>query len=518
MSVRFSKDWAGIAILVFCATTASAAEFDVTTDIIVQSGQPAPDGNGVFSDTIVFPVLNDAGEVLVWANLLATADAGPLDDWGFFVADRVETVKIFRGGELSAQGNPLRLDPQSLAPNTPSLSRPYALDGFGRIVLAASDTSAALAVYRGDGGGREVLVQEGDSTPIGTLTSIAATIPLSLQANDAGQAAFTGFLTVPGQPSQFGLMRADTGVIDPLLFSGQALPDGRAVANLAFQTAAFTNAGRAAALLNTVGTGFDMGIYSGDGASLTKLLHAGEPAADGLGTLIAGTLFTPQQNSSGQMISMIGVDDFSQDYIGFFTGDGSDLSEVTRTGAAAPDGPIFNFTGDFRINDNGTIVFGAIVTTAIGNVNQLLMRRGDVNLVIASAFSVLPAPIGLELRDPFAFALNWRDQVMFSAFVIAEGVSREALFLFDPDFGLALVARTGQPFAGDVLADLEVALPRFPNTARYSNNAHTAFNNLGEQAFYFQLQNGQAGVALASVEFVPDDSDVLFRDGFESAP
>src|SRR6056297_78045 len=221
MSSWLSKYWAGTAVLVFCTTTLSATEFDVSIDVIVQAGQPAPDGNGVFSDTIVFPVLNDAGEVLVWANLLATADAGPLDDWGFFVADRVDAVKIFRGGEVSAQGNPLRLDPQALAPNTPSLTRPYALDGFGRVVLAAPDTSAALAVYRGDGNGREVLVQEGDSTPIGTLASITATIPVTLQANDLGQAAFTGFLTVPGQPSQFGLMRADTGVIDPLLFSGQ---------------------------------------------------------------------------------------------------------------------------------------------------------------------------------------------------------------------------------------------------------------------------------------------------------
>jgi len=46
-------------------------------------------------------------------------------------------------------------------------------------------------------------------------------------------------------------MRVDTGLIDPLLLSGQALPDGCTVANLAFQTSAFTNAGRAAALLNT---------------------------------------------------------------------------------------------------------------------------------------------------------------------------------------------------------------------------------------------------------------------------
>jgi len=48
-------------------------------------------------------------------------------------------------------------------------------------------------------------------------------------------------------------MRVDTGLVDRLLLSGQALPDGCTVANLAFQTSAFTNAGRAAALLNTGG-------------------------------------------------------------------------------------------------------------------------------------------------------------------------------------------------------------------------------------------------------------------------
>jgi hypothetical protein len=169
-----------------------------------------------------------------------------------------------------------------------------------------------------------------------------------------------------------------------------------------------------------------------------------------------------------------------------------------------------------RINDNNTLVYGAVVSTGIGNVQQLLMRRGGVTIPVVSAFEVLPEPIGLEVRDPFTFALNEQDQVMFTAFVIAEGVGREALFLFDPEFGLALVARAGQPFAGDVLADIEVALPNTGNNIRYTHNAQNAFNNLGQQAFFYRLQNGQAGVALATTEFIPDKSDLLFRDGFEA--
>lgn len=491
------------------------ADFNVTAELLVQSGQPTPDGNGVFSDSLIFPVLNDAGQVLVWANLLATSDSGPLDDWGFFVADANGVDKVLRGGEPSADGNLLRLDPSAF-PNTPATTRPYGIDATGRLVLAAPDNDAKLAVYRGDDSGTEVLVQEGDVVGAGNLSNIAATMPISMQVNDPGQISFTGFIDIPGLPQQFALLRADGSSLVPLLASGQLLPDARTVANIAFQNATLNNTGTGAAALNTLGSFFNIGIYASDGVDVVKLLHTGEPAPDGLGTLIAGIAIAPQQNDVGQMLTLFNVDDTAQDYFGLFLGDGVTLGEVARTGGATVGGTILNFTGDMRINDNNTLVYGVVVSNGSGSVQQLLMRRSDQTTPIVSAFAVLPEPIGLEVRDPFTFALNEQDQVMFSAFVIAEGLSRKALFLFDPEFGLAMVARVGQDFAGDVLADIEVALPRPPNITRYTHNAQNAFNNLGQQAFYYRLQNGQAGVALASTEFIPDKSDLLFRDGFEN--
>ena len=492
-------------------------DFSVTTELLVQSGQPAPDGNGVFSDTIVFPVLNDAGQVLVWANLLATIDSGPLDDWGFFVADCNVVGMVLRGGDLSAGGNFLRLDPGSVASNTPFFTRPFGIDFSGRIVLAAPDSAGELAVYRGDGTSTELLVQEGDSIGAGSVTNITDSIPISMQVNDFGEAGFFGFVEIPDQPLQLtSLLRADGTALQSLFNSGQVLPDGRVVSLALLQGTSFSNDGSMATVLRTEGSGVNFGIYASDGVDVIKLLHSGEPAADGLGTFIPGMAVSPQHSSTGQVLSLYDVDDFAQDYVGLFAGDGLSLDEVTRTGAASPDGNIGSFSGAVDINDNNTMVFGAFVDISIGNVRQLLMRRGGETIRIVSAFDVLPEPIGLEVRDPFAFVLNEQDQVMFSGFVIAEGVSREALFLFDPEFGLALVARTGQPFAGDVLADIEVALPFFPNTMRYTHNAQNAFNNLGQQAFYYRLQNGQAGVALASTEFIPDKSDLLFRDGFEN--
>lgn len=491
-------------------------DFNVTTELLVQTGQPAPDGNGVFSDTIVFPVLNDAGQVLVWANLLATTDPGPLDDWGFFVADGNGVDKVLRGGEPSVDGNLLRLDIAAVAANTPQFNRPYGIDASGRLVVAAPDNAGQVAAYRGDGSNIELLLQEGDVVGAGNVANIAAFLPLTMQANDPGEISFISDIVVDGVPQQFGIMRAGDGAVTPLLLSGQLLPDGRTVSNIALQNATLNNHGRAAAALNTQGSGFNVGIYASDGVDVVKLLHTGEPAPDGLGTLIAGVGLAPQQNNLGQMLTWFNVDDIAQDYLGLFQGDGVTLAEVGRTGGTAPTGTIFNFTGDARINDNDTLVYGAVVNTSLGLVQQLLMRRGGATIPIVSAFDMLPEPIGLEVRDPFTFALNEQDQVMFTAFVIAEGLGREALFLFDPEFGLALVARTGQPFAGDVLADIEVALPFFPNTMRYTHNAQNAFNNLGQQAFYYRLQNGLAGVALASTEFIPDKSDLLFRDGFET--
>lgn len=511
-----------VATLLAAATGQSqtpAADFIVTTELLVQSGQPAPDGNGVFSDSIVFPVLNDAGQVLVWANLLATTDPGPLDDWGFFVADRNAVSKVFRGGDLSADGNFLQLDPGAVASNTPFLTRPFGIDVSGRIVLAAPDSAGELAVYRGDGTSTELLVLDGDSVGAGSVTNIADSIPTSMQVNDLGEAGFSGFVELPGQPQQLSsLLRADGTALQSLFNNGQVLPDNRVVSLGFLQGTSFSNDGSMATVLRTEGAGVNFGIYASDGVDVIKLLHSGEPAADGLGTFIPGTGVSPQHSSTGQVLSLYDVDDFAQDYVGLFTGDGLSLDEVTRTGATSPDGNIQSFSGAVDINDNSTMVFGAFVATSIGSVRQLLMRRGGQTIPIVSAFDVLPEPIGLEVRDPFAFVLNEQDQVMFSGFVIADGASREALFLFDPEFGLALVARTGQAFAGDVLADIEVALPLFPNTMRYSHNAQNAFNNSGQQAFYYRLQNGQAGVALATTEFIPDESDLLFRDGFENMP
>ncbi|MDX2418853.1 MAG: hypothetical protein QNK19_15440, partial [Xanthomonadales bacterium] len=63
--------------LVFCilfaniTATVHAMDFTVDTDILVHTADPSPDGNGVFSNEMLFPVLNDAGQGVVWAKLLA---------------------------------------------------------------------------------------------------------------------------------------------------------------------------------------------------------------------------------------------------------------------------------------------------------------------------------------------------------------------------------------------------------------------------------------------------------------
>ncbi len=503
--------------LVFCflfaniTGTVHAVDFTVDTDILVRTADSSPDGNGVFSNEMLYPVLNDAGQAVVWAKLLATSDPTPVDDWGFFRADRNTITAVIRGGDLSAYANPLRMDPGAISSNLPILSRPYAIDSQGRVTVAAPDSSGQPAVYRADGLSLEPLLVEGAVTAFGTLTSFNGA---TLQANDAGQFTTIALSSVVGQV----LVRSDETGHTALFSPNQALPDGRVVSSIAFasQSVGFNNNGSAAGVLTTVGNGFQLGVYTSDGVAAAKILHTGEPAPDGLGSFVAGELSLPQQNDSGQVLSLFDVDDVVLDYRGLFLGEGTQLNEVARVGDVLADGILGSFSGDIRVNNQDTLVFGVFAGTPVGPARRLMMRRNGQSFPVITAGDQLPDPIGLEVRDPFTFALNNQDQVMISALVIAEGVSRQALFLYDPDKGLALVARAGMPFQGDILDSLEVALPFYPNNMRSSHNAQNSFNNLGEVVFKYSLQNGQAGIALASVEFLPDLPDVLFRDGFET--
>ncbi len=490
------------------AIQTTAMEFELDFDILVKSGNPSPDGNGVFSNEFLVPMLNNSGDVVFWAKLLATTDPGTLDDFGFFRADTQSMLNIARGGAPSAAGNALRLDRNSITAGSPFTVRAYAIDGAGRVSFAAPDNLGLWAVYQSNGSQSNVVIQQGENASFGDDVNLVVSA-ISLETNDAGELTYFVFADTDVLPSQPLLVRSGQGDHQVLFSQGQDLPDGRQITSLLLAQGGIglNNSGRVATLLQTAGANF--GIYTTDGLVTSKIMHTGEPAVDGLGSFIFAQGAIPAFNDNNQVLALLDVDDITNDYRGLFFHDGTQLTEWRRTGDNTFGGVLTSFVGNFDLNNVGSGVYDMFS----GGVTRLVMRQGGNEQLVVTAFETLPPPINLPIENPFAFVINNNDQLMFTAGVRDNGLARVGLFLYDPENGLVLIARTGAPFQGDILAEFEVALPVFPVTNRYRENAMNSFNDQGEIAFRYTLENGEAGIALASVEFLPEG--FIFRDGFE---
>lgn len=489
------------------------AGFSVDIDVLAQTGTSSPDGNGVFANSMSPPILNNQSQALIWSNLVATTDPGTLDDNGFFRLSRNEIVALARGGDTVSNGNPLNLSIQLL---TQQLSR-FAQQGLadnGDLYFVVPDLQNVVRYFRADGTTLEPLLTSGQTTDfVDELLLFTRLFSL----NDVGLPYF-----VTAIPDFTGGLIDDPGP-RLLITPGQSLPDGRQAVGVVLGPAPLTsrlnNANQKVLPVQTVGMPpNNAGLYRTDGTTVVPLLHLGEAAVDGLGTY-ATQLGSATIGENGSALMLQFVDDFASDYLGLFLHDGTTLREIVRTGTIA-EGPntITNINNGLQLNGNDTAAFHGLFVDELGNqLPTVLAYRQGVVRPILSEFEQLPAPIGLETRGPLDFALNELDQITIFGFVIAEGVSRRAIFLYDFDFGLALVAREGMPLGDSIISSLNVALPLNSGLSNIHNtNATNGINDLGEIAFSFTLENGQVGAALASVEFTREDA--LFFDRFENTP
>lgn len=416
---------------------------------------------------------------------------------------------MVRGGDPSAAGNQidlllLQLSSPPVAPIFSATTRSqFALDRFGRVVFVAVDNDNQDAIYRSDGQQLDVIMQTGQDAPFGSNVNIAS-VATTFLANDEGQLAFMA--TSQGQ--FFQVLNTDSTNL-ALLQSGQMLDDGRSLG--AFRNSALNNNGQMLLRLNTSNDTF--GYYIADDQGTNKIFHVGEPAPDGLGSFTANVATTPNLNDSGQAVLQAFVDDVTNDYAGLFFHDGALLTELIRTGDPILGGDRLSPIYAPRINNNGSIAY-QMVSGGAFSMARLVLRRGGTETVVVSEGDMLPAPIGLPVETLRGMVLNEQDQVLFRARLRDGGTAVEALLMFDPDHGLALVARHFQAFQGDVMAAFTAAMPFGAETNANWKNAENSFNNQGQVAFTYLLNNGEAGVALAEVTFdLPDD---LFSDGFES--
>ena len=167
-----------------------------------------------------------------------------------------------------------------------------------------------------------------------------------------------------------------------------------------------------------------------------------------------------------------------------------------------------------QLNDRGDLLY-AMVSSDNTQIERLVLHRDGAERLVASLGDAVAPVVGGLINSFNGFTLNESGQVMISARVVIPGLAQATgLYLYDPIQGLVEVVRTGQAFAGGTLMAINAALPLFPLETNTLGNAQTGFNDAGQVAFAYALDNGEQGIALADVQFVLPDA--LFKDSFES--
>ncbi|MCA9237510.1 MAG: PEP-CTERM sorting domain-containing protein, partial [Planctomycetales bacterium] len=132
----------------------------------------------------------------------------------------------------------------------------------------------------------------------------------------------------------------------------------------------------------------------------------------------------------------------------------------------------------------------------VDSTNDLgLYRFGDAGAVqIARTGDAAPAGPGNFTSFVNAPALNEAGQAAFLAGLGGFGVDSTndfGIYLYDDILGLLTVAREGDPFLGSTITGL-----KFKNGRA---DEYNGFNNLGQIAYWFQLANGNSGIALFTI-------------------
>ncbi|MFK7955021.1 MAG: choice-of-anchor tandem repeat NxxGxxAF-containing protein [Lysobacterales bacterium] len=476
--------------------------FTVDTEILVRSGQPSPDGNGVFGDNIGRPVLNNAGQAAFIANLLATSDPDPIDDLGLYRASTTEQVTLARGGQASAAGN--QLDLQFLQLGTLGFRTPFGIDASGSVGFISTDSESEDAIYRADGTDLQAVLQSGQDTPFGESLNVGPSA-LGFLVNDAGQLAY-----LVNSSTQNLLVRSDGLVTQPVFASGQALPNGNTLT--ALRAFGLNNAGEIVARLNI--SNDDFGHFVGDLTSVRQINQTGAAAPDGLGTFVVDPRLPADLNSQSEVALAAGVDDITEDYVGVYLDQGMGLEELTRSGNPTLGGDLLGLISGLNINDRGDLLY-LMIASDNTRIQRLLLRRDGAERLVISEGDVVSLDVQGSLIAIRGFTLNEAGQVLVNGTVQILGEpQRAALFLYDPQFGLAEVARAGQPLAGGTLQVISPSLPQFPLEPNTLGNAQTSFNDQGQVAYAYVLTNGERGIALAEVTF--ERPDLIFKDSFES--
>ncbi len=482
-----------------------------STRVVVVSGDAAPDGNGSFA-AFGAPALNDAGQAAFTGYLTGTS-GGESDNSGIFRGDGATVTQIAREGQVAPDGHGtfrlfLRL--------APALNDAGEVAFYGVGIDTSGGSGGTVGIFRGSGTTLTQIARAGQTAPDGNGSFSTFSVgPTSMpELNDAGQAAFVSRLTGTsgGVSGAIGIFRGDGTTLTQIARAGQAAPDGEGSFGGFFGDLELNDAGQAAFsgyLTGTSGGESDnTGIFRDDGATVTQIAREGQVAPDGNGSFsdFRGRLdsLRIRLNDSGQVAflnRLTGTSGGSSDDLGIFRGDGATLTQIARTGQTAPDGNgSFSSLRALSLNNAGQAAFLSLLTgTSGGASDNEGVFRGDGASVTQIARVGQVAPDGNGRFSSFGgiftsiSALNDAGQVAFSGTLT--GTSGRGIFLHDDTLGLLQVARMGDELLGSTITHLSFD----PNSISLDDSERNGLNELGQVAYGFRLADGRRGIAIWTI-------------------
>jgi hypothetical protein len=456
------------------------------SQVVVQSGDASPDGNGTFR-FFQGAVLNDAGQAAFQAVLTGTNQPLLPDTTGLFVGDGVSPLaQTARQGQAAPGG----LGPYSSL----SLIQDFpAINNAGQI---------AFFVRTSNNTQRGVFVSTGPAGPIHLVDNVQGDQPA---LNNAGQVAYEFFDAI-----YLGDGLSPAG---QLLGSGQALPDNDGTYNN-LGNPSLNDAGQVAfRAMDILGAaqGFDSdtAVLLYRGANDTVLL-AREDQASPVGSFVYDNFDEPVVNDQAAVAfkADLRLPLSTNTASGVFVSanNGGAVSAVAAEGGTAPDGngSYDLFSPDVAINDAGQVAFKALLAATAGgssgtsadNIGLFIGDgTGSVEQVVRRGQA---APDGNGVfSNPDDPALNDAGQAAFIAPLtntLGGATDDNGLFFYDPSLGLIQVVREGDAMLGSTVTELA-----FNNGAGGRGEERSGLNNAGQVAYSFELADGTEGVAIWTV-------------------
>ena len=484
--------FAALVFSICAARSTLAARF--ATEVVVLSGDPAPDGNGYFGRFTV-PTLNNSGQVAFLGNLLDTSLI-PGDERGVYRADGHGIVQIARKLQAAPDGNGY----------INGLSGWPVLNDAGEVAFFAffSGTSGDSGFLIGDGNKLAHIVREDEIVP--DADSRYSHLDRNLSLNDSGQTTFSSSLR--GQHGR-GIFRGTGSEVMQIALDGQLAPDG-SNPFFSFDSPTINNQGEVA-FIGNLDDGIpidDKGVFRSNANTMTQIARIGQmtPSGDGRFEEFQG----PSLNDAGQTAFLANIADDSCRFCyveGIFRADGGVLTRIARSGESVPDGNgEFSYFEFPSLNNAGQVAFFAKLAETSGGTDDEGIFRGDGNTLTQIVRKGQPVPDGNGNFSDFWIAdwptINEAGDVAFLAKLTntTGGTTDDlGIYAFIELIGVVEVARSGDEFLGSTITGLGLN-----GSGNIVVDGSSALNDRRQIAYSFALADGRQGIAIATL--IPEPS------------